>query len=221
VHHLANRPRVTISSIARQLDTTIDVVRHLLIEHPATLHRVQGQQPRRSKTSAAMRAALSAQTLTELYHHQGLSISAIAKQFGTTSGTVTRIAAEQEITLRRFDICDAPTVLLPALAGQCGWQRLQRFASAVDYPNLIAAAAAMGVARSNVGAQIQRLEGDLGAPLINRATSTHAMTPTRFGEDIARAVRGWGRASVNPRGKTATLSTDSAQPKQAVASSGA
>ena len=221
VHRLANRPGITIGSIARQLDTTLDVVRHLLIEHPAALHRAEGQRLRRSKTSAAMRAALSAQTLIELYHHQGLSISAIAKQFGTSSGTVTRIAAEQQITLRRFDISDAPTVLLPALAGQCGWQRLQRFASAVDYPNLLAAAAAMGIAGSNVGAQIQRLEGDLEAPLINRATSTHPMTPTSFGEDIARVVRSWGRASVNPRAKTATLSTDLAQPKQAVAPSGA
>ena len=139
-----------------------------------------------------MRAALSAQTLIELYHHQGLSISAIAKQFGTSSGTVTRIAAEHQITLRRFDISDAPTVLLPALAGQCGWQRLQRFASAVDYPNLLAAAAAMGIAGSDVGAQIQRLEGDLEAPLI-QPRSTHPMTPTSFGEDIARVVRSWGR----------------------------
>jgi hypothetical protein len=47
------------------------------------------------------------------------------------------------------------------------------------------------------------------------------MTPTSFGEDIARVVRSWGRASVNPRAKTATLSTDLAQPKQAVAPSGA
>jgi TniQ/Bacterial regulatory helix-turn-helix protein, lysR family len=194
LHRLANRPHMTIGSIARQLDTTIDVVRHLLIQHPAALHRTQGQRPRRSKTSAAMRAALSAATLTELYHDQGLSISAIARQFGTTSGTVTRIAAEQEISLRRFDIGDAPIVLLPALAGQCGWQRLHRFASAVDYPNLVAAAAAIGVAGSNVSAQIQRLERDLGAPLINRATSTHAMTPTTFGDAIARAVRSWGRA---------------------------
>jgi hypothetical protein len=193
VHRLANRPHITIGGIARQLDTTIDVVRHLLIQHPAALHRTAGQRPRRSKTSAAMRAALSAQTLTELYHHQGLSISAIARQFGTTSGTVTRIAAEQQITLRRFDIGDAPIVLLPALADQCGWQRLRRFASAVDYPNLLAAAEAMCIPASHLGVQIRRLENDLGAPLINRATSTHAMTPTSFGQDIARAVRNWGR----------------------------
>ena len=201
LHHLANRPRITIGGIARQLDTTIDVVRHLLIQHPASLHRTEGQRPRRSKTSAAMRAALPAETLTELYHHQGLSIDAIAKQFRTSSGTLTRIAAEQQITLRRFDIGDAPAVLLPVLAGQCGWQRLQRFTSALDYPNLLAAAAGMGVRVSSLGAQIRRIERDLGAPLINRATSTHAMTPTRFGEDIARVVRSWGRASVNPGAK--------------------
>jgi hypothetical protein len=221
LHHLANRPRVTIGGIARQLHTTIDVVRHLLIQHPASLHRAEGQRPRRSKTSAALRAALSAQTLTELYHDQGLSIDAIAKHFRTSAGTLTRIAAEQQITLRRFDIGDAPAVLLPALAGQCGWQRLQRFASALDYPSLLAAAAGMGIRVSSLGDQIRRIEGDLGAPLINRATSTHPMTPTSFGEDIARVVRSWGRASVNPRAKTATLSTDLAQPKQAVAPSGA
>jgi hypothetical protein len=193
VHRLANRPHITIGSIARQLDTTIDVVRHLLIQHPAALYRTAGQQPRRSKTSAAVRAALSAQALTELYHGQGLSIAAIARQFGTSSATVTRIAAEQAISLRRFNISDVPTVLLPALAGECGWQRLQRFASAVDYPNLLAAAEAMCIPASHLGVQIQRLERDLGAPLINRATSTHAMTPTTFGRDIARAVRNWGR----------------------------
>jgi hypothetical protein len=193
VHHLANQPRITIGSIARQLDTTIDVVRHLLIQHPAALQLADGQRPRRSKTSAALRATMSAETLTELYHHQGLSIVAIAKQFGTSTGTVTRIAADQQITLRRFDLCDAPTVLLPALAGQCGWQRLQRFASALDYPNLLAAAAAMGLTASHLSVQVLRLERDLGAPLINRATSTAAMTATSFGEGIARVVRSWGR----------------------------
>ena len=34
VHRLADRPGITIGSIARQLDTTLDVVRHLLIEPP-------------------------------------------------------------------------------------------------------------------------------------------------------------------------------------------
>jgi hypothetical protein len=221
LHHLANRPRITIGGIARQLDTTIDVVRHVLIQHPAPLHRSEGQRPRRSKTGAALRAALPAETLTELYHHQGLSIDAIAKHFRTSSGTLTRIAAEQQITLRRFDIGDVPAVLLPALAGQCGWQRLERFASVLDYPSLLAAAAGMGIRVSSLGDQIRRIERDLGAPIINRATSAHPMTPTRFGEDIARAVRGWGRAPVKSGAKTVTRRTDSAQPKQAISPSGA
>jgi len=52
----------------------------------------------------------------------------------------------------------------------------------------------LGIKATNLGVQIRRLEGDLGVPLINRATSTHGMMPTSFGEDIARVVRNWGRA---------------------------
>jgi len=186
LHRLANRPRITIDHIARELELPRLVVSHLLSQHPAPLLRSAGQSPRVSKISAALCAAMSAQTLIELYHEQGLTISAIAERFGTAASTVVDIAAEHQIALQRFDIREAPDVLRPVLSRQQGWQRLERFASALDYPSI--RAAAKGLAAPHLSNQIRRLEIELGASLINRTTGGRPMTPTRVGVQIAQAV---------------------------------
>jgi len=191
LHRLANKGGMTIDGVARELGTTGALVTHRLTQHPAPLHRPEGRAPRISKISAAMREAMTAPVLTELYYHEGLSISAIAKHFGTSNGTVRSIAASQRIKLRRVNIRDAPEVLLPALSGQCGWQRLERFAAVVDCPSVSAAAAALNFPPSTLNAQMVRLETDLGGRLLNRARTSHPMTPTPFGDVIAQAVREW------------------------------
>jgi hypothetical protein len=186
LHLLANRPRIRIDHIARELDLPRDVVSHLLYQYPAPLLRSVGQNPRVSKISAALCAALSAQTLIELYHEQGLTISAVAERFGTAPSTVADIAAQHQITLQRFDIRESPDVLRPVLNRQQGWQRLERFASALGYPSMRAAAKALGI--RDLSSQIRCLETELGASLINRTTGGRPMTPTQFGVQIAHAV---------------------------------
>jgi hypothetical protein len=186
LHRLANRPRTKIDHIARELEVPRGVVSHLLSQYPAPLLRCAGQSPRVSKISASLCSALSAQTLIELYHEQGLTISAIGERFGTAPSTVADIAAQHQITLQRFDIRETPDVLRPVLNRQRGWQRLERFVSALDYPSIRAASKAL--AARDLSNQIRRLETELGASLINRATGGRPMTPTQFGVQVAQAV---------------------------------
>jgi DNA-binding transcriptional LysR family regulator len=201
LHRLANNAANTIQSIAGELNSTSDVVTHLLIQHPAGADISADGRPRRSKRGAALREAMTAQTLTELYHHQGLSISAIAKLFGTSSFTVRGIAADQQIKLQRFEIRQVPEVLLSAVSGQGGRERLQRFATIIEYPNMRAAAAALNIHIGTVGSQIHRLERDLGAQLLDRDSTDHPMMPTPFGREIAQATRDWLNADLGAEGR--------------------
>jgi transposase-like protein len=81
---------------ADQLGTTVDTVRYLLEEHPA---------PRSRRTSGHIRpgiqATLHKQELTELYLNQQLSLRDIARRAGVGRQTVTFLAQQYDISLRK------------------------------------------------------------------------------------------------------------------------
>ncbi|MCX4734696.1 LysR family transcriptional regulator [Streptomyces sp. NBC_01363] len=59
----------------------------------------------------------------------------------------------------------------------------------MPYPTVTEAARALGIHQSTLVTQINRLERDLGRPLIERAERGRRMRPTRFGRSVAAAVR--------------------------------
>ena len=64
-----------------------------------------------------------------------------------------------------------------------GWQRLQRFQQMMTYPSMNSAAQAMGLHLQNRNLQIQRLEADIGTPILQRAPHRYTpMVPTRRGQ---------------------------------------
>lgn len=73
-----------------------------------------------------------------------------------------------------------------AVEGQRGgWQRLQRFQQMMAYPSINSAAQALALRHQNLTLQINRLEADIGEPLIQRAPHRYtAMLPTRRGQRL-------------------------------------
>ncbi|MEU2867791.1 LysR family transcriptional regulator [Streptomyces olivoreticuli] len=63
------------------------------------------------------------------------------------------------------------------------------FLAAVAYPTMREAAQALGINQSALVIQINRLEQDLGQPLLERAERGRAMKPTPFGKRVATAIR--------------------------------
>ena len=63
------------------------------------------------------------------------------------------------------------------LTSPYAWQRLNRFAAAVGYRTLSEAAERLGITQSTLAIQINRLERDIGGPLLERAERGRPMIP--------------------------------------------
>ena len=87
--------------------------------------------------------------------------------------------------------------LAKTLTSPYAWQRLNRFAAAVGYQTLSEAAEHLGTAQATLVIQINRLERDIGGPLLERAERGRPMTPTPLGERVLAALR----RSIQPGGK--------------------
>jgi hypothetical protein len=71
-----------------------------------------------------------------------------------------------------------------------GWQRLRRFQQAAEHPSINAAANALGLYHQNLFLQLDRLEADIGAALIDRTDNRYrAMTPTSAGRRLLDQLR--------------------------------
>ncbi len=98
--HQLVREALAISEIAEQLGISRDAVRYALSIHPAPeLQRSQSFRP--APALSYLATMLSADTLTELYQEQNLSLSQIAEQYGVERKVVARLARQHGIELRR------------------------------------------------------------------------------------------------------------------------
>ena len=103
MHELATAAQTNISSIAEQLGTSLQVLRHLLQLHPPPAPQLTRHQFRaRGQALAAAQAALSRAELTRLYCEERRSLGEIAAEFGIHRITLTRLANEYAIPLRRY-----------------------------------------------------------------------------------------------------------------------
>lgn len=69
------------------------------------------------------------------------------------------------------------------------WQRLNRSAAAIGYQTLREAAEHLGTAQPTLTSQIERLERDIGGPLLERAERERPMRPTLLGEQVLAALQ--------------------------------
>lgn len=96
VHQGIRQGEAALQRTAEQLGTTIDALRHLLEKHPAPRGLRAGRQVR-----AATRMALPKNELGELYLNQRLSLDEIGRRVGASPQTISRLAHEYGISLRK------------------------------------------------------------------------------------------------------------------------
>lgn len=90
-----------LGAIATRLDTSIELIREVLNDHPAPRpDMTPGQRRAAGAVLADTRNQLTRDEFTELYLGQQLSLKAIGEKVGASKQTVTRLAREYGIELR-------------------------------------------------------------------------------------------------------------------------
>ncbi|GAA1893781.1 TniQ family protein [Streptantibioticus ferralitis] len=148
------------------------------------------------------RSTIERDWLIEQYVHRRRTLPDLARETGMSTANMARWAHIHNIPLRPRggashhtalrtpeQAADAPAILRDALTSPNARQRLERFAAALPYPTVTEAARALGIHQSTLTTQINRLERDLGRPLIERAERGRRMRPTPFGRKVAVAAK--------------------------------
>jgi hypothetical protein len=175
----------------RDVAATVGVCRQTV----AQLARDYGITLRRAGTSTSLQ--IDRDWLYAEYVTKQRSLSDLARERGITVSCVSHHVKSCAIPIRGVrwrtatELAEKPYVpnlLMPALIGQGGWERLQRFADAAQYRSYTEAATALNVCHSSIGLQIRELQRDLRRPLVIPATDRTPMTLTRFGKKVLAAV---------------------------------
>lgn len=112
-------------------------------------------------------------------HTRSEAVAAQAATLGMPVRTVTR---HTDAELR--DNPNVPAILIPALVGHGGWERLQRFAVITQFPTLTDAGKHLGRGVAVTGHHISRLEKDFRARLLTQKP----LRCNDFGKDVLAAV---------------------------------
>ncbi len=139
--------------------------------------------------------------LIEQYVHCGRTLPDLAREKNMSTTNMARWAHAHQIPLRPrggashdsfLRITDQavglPVWIRRALTSPYAWQRLNRFAAATGYRTLSEAAEGLGITQSALVTQINRLERDIGGPLLERAERGRPMSPTPIGEQVIAAL---------------------------------
>lgn len=143
--------------------------------------------------------------LYEQYVVKRRTLPDIAAECGMSPSNMARWARRHCIPMRsrggtshRAHLADqvaagsVPPLLRPALAGVGGWQRLERFVVAAQFPTMTAAARHLSAPA--LVTQIERIEAELGFPLFVRAERGRTMQVTDDGRRVLAAIRTVRRA---------------------------
>jgi TniQ/Bacterial regulatory helix-turn-helix protein, lysR family len=134
--------------------------------------------------------------LHDQYITHGRSLSELARERHISISVIVKCARDSGIPLRRLSRYspttlstqnNVPKMLVPALATQGGWERLQRLTVIAHHTSLAAAESDLGVRHATLGLQIRRIERDLGGAVLVRATGLRPLRLTPLGK---RAVAG-------------------------------
>lgn len=137
------------------------------------------------------------QWLRQQYTEKKRSLSEISAECGVSVGCIVSAARRAQIPIRGLSrrsaeevLADSnvPRWLAPAVTTQGGWERLQRLPDIASHESFAAAGRALGVPGFSLGAQVARIERDLGGPVLIRATEHHPLRLTRLGKKVVAAV---------------------------------
>ncbi|CAN5555462.1 TniQ family protein [soil metagenome] len=111
-----------------------------------------------------------------------ISSTTLAAQATTLKIPMPTVARHTEAELRTNP--KVPAILIPALVGHGGWERLQRFAIIVQFRTLTEAGKHLGRGVAVTGSHIARLETDFRTRLLTQKP----LQCTDFGNDVLAAV---------------------------------
>ncbi|SHL54900.1 TniQ family protein [Streptomyces yunnanensis] len=145
--------------------------------------------------------------LQEQYTVRRRPLVDLARETGMSPTSMARWARHHQIPTRRGGAghnpalralangMAAPQLLRPALHRRGGREHLLNFAAAASYPTLGVAAQALKIKQFTLIGQVNRLERDLGGPLLERAARGRPMRLTPLGKKVKRAISrtGWSR----------------------------
>lgn len=138
--------------------------------------------------------------LREQYIRHQRSTSDIANEIGVTQMTVNNALNRLGVQMRPTGVASHPQMLTAldrrisrdiraAVEGSLhGWKRLHRFQIAMAFPTLNDVERHLGLPKSGLVAQLQRLEADIGEALFIRSTPGKAQTPTRRGKKLLQVL---------------------------------
>ncbi|MEU6943986.1 LysR family transcriptional regulator [Streptomyces sp. NPDC046316] len=157
------------------------------------------------------RGTIERDWLIEQYVHRRRTLPDLAREAGMSTANMARWAHIHNIPLRprggashntalrvTETVVQAPAVLRKVLTSPYAWQRLDRFLEAVAYPTLSEGAEALGINQAALVTQINRLEQDLGQPLLERAERGRPMQLTPIGRKVVTAARQLRRRKQSP-----------------------
>jgi TniQ len=166
--------RPTVAQLARDYGITLrrpGEWRTIFVD-PTWLHEQLVTQGR-SLGELASECGLSATTLSASAHAHNIPVRALSRH------SATNLAADEKV----------PKILIPALATQGGWERLQRLPTIAEYSSFPAAAVGLGCHRSTLGVQVRAIERDLAGAVLARATGEKPQRLTRLGIGVVAAVK--------------------------------
>lgn len=103
VHRLVHDRSRSLSDVAQQLGTTLDVVRYLLEQHPAPPSPLTARQARATgHLRVVTRAALPKDTLSHLYHDQRLTLREIGHRVGVSKKVIGDLLDDYGIARRQY-----------------------------------------------------------------------------------------------------------------------
>ncbi|WP_413813261.1 helix-turn-helix domain-containing protein [Streptomyces sp. OE57] len=149
--------------------------------------------PRRCATQ---RKKLDKKWLREQYVVQGRTQTDIGRETSMSGAAVAARARDHGLPVgnnrqprgARYDFASAPAVIQPSLNNTYAIRRLRIFLQVVGYPTLLEACRTQ---------QLQRLETDLGGPLLIRADRGRPLELTPLGQEVVRAVEDWAHTLVD------------------------
>ncbi len=186
--------RMSLREIAATVGVSRQVIARLARDYDLAL-----RQPGREAQNVVDR-----DWLYDQYVNKRCALPDIAEKAGMSTANLARWAKTHAIPMRgRGGVshssalaaerlsAQAPELIRPALAGIGGRERLQRFVAATRYPTLTVAAEKLGVGQAVLISQINRIERELGARLLDRAERGRPMQLTEAGSRVVATIRAW------------------------------
>ncbi|WP_323958835.1 LysR family transcriptional regulator [Arthrobacter sp. JZ12] len=178
----------SVKEIASKLNKSERMVRH----HLARLS---------FPTQPPDRIQVSSDELRDMYIDQRLTLQEISDRTGLSWPVVHRLIHRSGAPLRSpgsptdrkgidpQTFVELPALLVNALKGHRGKERLQRFAAISSYPSLNSAVRSLGLTQSRLSTQIKALERNVGGPLLTRAGRGQPMHLTPLGSELLEVAR--------------------------------